>query len=248
MGVGKQGRVNAQIALIAAVVLVGLSHPAAASAAQTIGQTAPGSSCTAGESYTAGVLTSGNSYSPTASGVITSWSSFAGSVANAEMKLLVLKPNPSAGGPTHFIATQKDQVRVLTQANALNTFSGMHLPIDAGDQLGLFLQAPSGADCFFDVASADTGLFFTGGDPPLSQDSDFTGSNSSRRLNASAIVEPDADRDGFGDETQDACPTSAATQGACRVVKKCKKKKHKAHSTAQTAKKKKCRKKRHHSN
>jgi hypothetical protein len=30
-----------------------------------------------------------------------------------------------------------------------------------------------------------------------------------------AVIEPDADHDGFGDETQDACPTQATTQGAC---------------------------------
>jgi hypothetical protein len=30
-----------------------------------------------------------------------------------------------------------------------------------------------------------------------------------------AVMEPDADGDGFGDETQDGCPTQATTQGAC---------------------------------
>jgi hypothetical protein len=35
------------------------------------------------------------------------------------------------------------------------------------------------------------------------------------RLNVAAVVEPDADQDGFGDETQDACPSEGDTQGAC---------------------------------
>lgn len=35
------------------------------------------------------------------------------------------------------------------------------------------------------------------------------------RVNVSAIVEPDADADGFGDETQDLCPTDASTAGTC---------------------------------
>ncbi len=30
-----------------------------------------------------------------------------------------------------------------------------------------------------------------------------------------AVIEPDADGDGFGDETQDGCPTQDANQGAC---------------------------------
>jgi hypothetical protein len=55
-------------------------------------------------------------------------------------------------------------------------------------------------------------------------------------------VEADADRDGFGDETQDACPSNASTQGPC-PKRKCKKK-HKKRSATE-AKKKKCKKKHH---
>jgi hypothetical protein len=34
-------------------------------------------------------------------------------------------------------------------------------------------------------------------------------------LNVQATIEPDADNDGFGDETQDQCPTQASTHGPC---------------------------------
>ncbi len=236
MGVGGGSRQGVLLAGLA--VGVALLLPASAQAAQTIGQAADGSGCTGGESYTQGPLLA-STYSPTAPGVITSWSSFAAATPGTQLVLLVLKPNPA--GSTHFIATQKDQARVLTQANTLNTFSGLHLPIAAGEQLGLFLPS-GGADCFFD-APPDDGLFFTGGDPPLNTDVNFTGSNTDRRMNASAVVEPDADRDGFGDETQDACPSSAAAQGACPVAthKKCKK--HKKSRDASAAKKKRCKKK-----
>lgn len=53
-----------------------------------------------------------------------------------------------------------------------------------------------------------------------------------------ARVEPDADGDGFGDETQDKCPSNVTTQKAC-AVKKCKKKKGKGKSAASAKKKKK---------
>lgn len=33
------------------------------------------------------------------------------------------------------------------------------------------------------------------------------------------MIEPDADGDGYGDETQDKCPQSALAQVACPVVK-----------------------------
>jgi hypothetical protein len=64
-------------------------------------------------------------------------------------------------------------------------------------------------------------------------------------------IEPDADRDGYGDETQDKCATNAAIQAACPVTPatKCKKKKRKkkGKGSADAAKKKKkggCKKKR----
>jgi len=61
------------------------------------------------------------------------------------------------------------------------------------------------------------------------------------QIDGSAVLEADADHDGFGDETQDQCPTNGSTQGPC-PSKKCKhKKKHK--SGAVIAKK--CKRKHH---
>ena len=238
MGVGSDRSMGARVVLVFAAAAA-LVTPSGASAAQTIGQANPGSGCTGGEAYTQGPALA-STYMASAPGVITSWSSFANATSNSQLELLVLRANPA--GSTHFIATRKDTPRVLTQAAALNTFSGVHIPIAAGEQLGLFLPA-GGANCFWN-APPDDGLFFTGGEPPLNVDSDFTGSNPNRRLNASAVVEPDADRDGFGDETQDACPSSASTQGACPVKrKKCGKHKKKSRD-AVVAKKKGCKKKR----
>ena len=41
------------------------------------------------------------------------------------------------------------------------------------------------------------------------------GADPTGELLLQAVIEPDADGDGFGDETQDGCPTQASTQGAC---------------------------------
>lgn len=41
------------------------------------------------------------------------------------------------------------------------------------------------------------------------------GADPTGELLLQATMEPDADGDGFGDETQDGCPTQRATQGAC---------------------------------
>jgi hypothetical protein len=71
----------------------------------------------------------------------------------------------------------------------------------------------------------------------------------------SGTIEADADGDGFGDETQDQCPTNGTAHGTCppattaptptttpTAKKKCKKKKH---QRAATVAKKKCKKKHH---
>jgi hypothetical protein len=60
------------------------------------------------------------------------------------------------------------------------------------------------------------------------------------QLDVAASVERDADHDGFGDASQDQCPTNGARHGAC----KCKKHSKKHVSRAGIAKK--CEKKHHH--
>ena len=55
--------------------------------------------------------------------------------------------------------------------------------------------------------------------PPLVDGAGARGSNeAANELLVAATIEPDADGDGFGDETQDQCPTQATTQGACDVT------------------------------
>src|SRR5205085_4335180 len=52
--------------------------------------------------------------------------------------------------------------------------------------------------------------------PPLVDGQGARGSNAvAGELLVSADIEPDADHDGFGDETQDQCPSQATTQGPC---------------------------------
>ena len=87
--------------------------------------------------------------------------------------------------------------------------------------------------------------FSATGNPSDNVPTGYFGFDTAFRVNAQAVVEPDADHDGFGDNTQDQCPSNGTTQGPCPVTpskKKCKhKKKH--HSAAVVAKK--CKKKHH---
>jgi hypothetical protein len=55
--------------------------------------------------------------------------------------------------------------------------------------------------------------------PPLVDGAAQRPSTEARKeLQVQASIEPDADNDGFGDETQDQCPTQATTQGPCDVT------------------------------
>jgi hypothetical protein len=169
----------------------------------------------------------GSEYTVTAPGVITSWSSMANAVPNRTQKLLITR-NANADATWDVVA--RDVLRTLVTPSVLNVFTGLHLPVAAGDQLALYSPAaqpgPGGATSAIYTKNPSTNVArsLTGAEPGAS----FTVSGTpeaNTRLNAAAAVEPDADGDTFGDETQDLCPTNAAVQVACPVpsvtAKKC---------------------------
>jgi hypothetical protein len=89
------------------------------------------------------------------------------------------------------------------------------LPVKKGQHLGIDSPVPL-------IASHDTGgtKFSYEYSPPLVNGAPARLSNEFLgELLVQATVEPDADRDGFGDETQDGCPTQVSTQGACDLTK-----------------------------
>jgi len=67
------------------------------------------------------------------------------------------------------------------------------------------------------VGTADPADVIMGAVSDPTAASTFTPSNSftQRRLNLSAVWEPDVDNDQYGDVTQDLCPQSAKTQAVC---------------------------------
>jgi hypothetical protein len=230
----------------AGLIVVGaLALPSAASAAQTIGQVGDvsGGSCTNDEAYLQKTISGGASYSPSAYGVITSWSAMSKDGPGQTVTLMVFRDD----GSNQFSAVAHDSlVRTLSSVDdTLNTFTGTRIPIEASQRIGIYQPAGSTEACEFDGANGDDQAGYSDpydvGEPPLNVPFDYSGTDSPNRVNARAVVEPDADRDGFGDETQDQCPSNASTQGPCPAHKK-KCKKHKKKHSASAAKKK-CKKK-----
>ena len=118
----------------------------------------------------------------------------------------------------------------------------------AGDFVGI--RSTSGVCAHGTGNGADTFDFHQGAALAVGDEPAFT-PNVGAVWDIAARLEADADGDGFGDETQDQCPTDPSTHAACPVtpvtpapsVKKKKCKKHKKKHSAESAKKKKCKKK-----
>jgi Ca2+-binding RTX toxin-like protein len=209
--IGEKMRKLAGTIPLAALVVMGLMMvaPTGAGAATTIGQTGtPVENCQDNRPWTQPSVTSGASYAASSDGVISSWSTMGGGVAGRTVKLLILRP---AGG-TNYTVVQKDGLVRTQLTNQLNTFL-VRIPIQANDLLGLFIPAaqPGGfGSCGFDAGAQQIPTSFTLGEPPTSNTVNFNDIRVGSRLNASAVIEPDCDNDGFGDETQDANLSSCA--------------------------------------
>jgi hypothetical protein len=111
----------------------------------------------------------------------------------------------AGSGPTVTLAENEGALEAPIQefAGRVPVKKGQHLAIDAGK----YVQATvnDSGDKFSYVYS-----------PPLVAGSGARGSTESTgELLVAATIEPDADGDGFGDETQDQCASQKTTQGPC---------------------------------
>lgn len=190
---------------VAALLLV----PSAAAAATTIGGDLTKPADTAGpaspRTYFQNAV--GAKWQPAAPGVITSWRIKTGATASGTAKLRVIHPL----GNGQFRAVATSAAVALTPNRTIVSLT--RLRIAAGDYIGI--DIPANEDIFNSGASPGESVSYF--DPPLldGSTSGTSGSPLAGELLVTATVEPDADGDGYGDETQDACPTDASTQGPC---------------------------------
>lgn len=148
------------------------------------------------------------------SGVITKWKTSVVSEAppGIPTSLKVLRLN--SGAKTAFVVGES-----FGSVNpGSNTFSA-RIPVQAGDRLGLYGSSEIGT-LFCETPSEKThlGAYEVPGGGLTGNTFPFNEGDSNARIPVSAVIEPDADGDGYGDETQDLCPQSAALQTACPIV------------------------------
>jgi hypothetical protein len=205
----RKRRVGAIAGVLAAVCLVGAPSASAA--------TEFGDNCVANggaPTYTFVSLSAvGDPLPLTApiSGVITQWKSNLGPTlppSGLSAAMTVVRPT---GGPLQFTVVGQSATSPLTLG--LNVFPA-RIPVLAGDRIGLtgafapvYCQTGNPAD----VMGIIPQVVGPGSTVTLKGEPGY-------RTPVSAVLEPDADHDGFGDETQDLCPQSAAFQTACPPV------------------------------
>ena len=199
------------IALLAVGMLLSASG---ASAATEVGNNA----CPANESvlgYMAIQLVDSSSSLPLAvptAGVATKWK-VDSILANKQQVLKVVRPT---GKKNEFsVVSESTEKTVLAGENAFDT----RIPVQPGDQFGLYGAIPSGAlFCTGATAKPTDVMGGFGGNLQSTEKPMVFNEFKSERVAVSVIVEPDADGDGYGDETQDRCPQLAAFQTECPTI------------------------------
>jgi hypothetical protein len=157
---------------------------------------------------------------PAPGGIITSWSETPLAGSSGSERLVIAQPAAVAGQYTALAVSPEENISAGTFA--------IHVPVQAGDILGL---EPTSKDvhCTFedslpagtngDLIEAIPGEF-NAGELLVAQHSKPGTENeklAGERLNLQATMEPDADHDGYGDVTEDGCPTDPSTHAACPI-------------------------------
>jgi hypothetical protein len=139
-------------------------------------------------------------------GVITSWS-FQASPSPPTLKFKLARP---AGGNNYTIVGESDLA--TPTASTISSFP-IRLPARAGDVIGF--RVDTVGHCGLNGTTNTLAAVL--GDPPVGSTANYvTGAG---QLDLAATLEADADNDGFGDETQDACPADTAVQALPCPVK-----------------------------
>lgn len=142
-------------------------------------------------------------------GVVTAWTTRL--VPTPTISLQLMRVFRTTGNPNEFTNVAETPYEVVSQG--VHTFK-TRIPVQAGDRFGAW--GPFGTLTCTTSNPADSLGTFTG-DATAGSTQTFTAS-AGDRVAVSAIVEPDIDGDGYGDETQDKCPEKASLQTLCPAI------------------------------
>ena len=169
----------------------------------------------------------------------------------------VLRPDPVL--PSNFLNVGPEiPISVpdvaTSSTGVISEATGLHHRMNAHDRLGIGWNQPSTLLNFgwMNGSSACASRQGSNGGHPVDTTVQYDTTSCNLQVLVQGTIETDADHDGYGDDTQDQCPTDASTHGPCSTTtsttppphkKKCKKKKK--HRSADAVIAKKCKKKHH---
>jgi hypothetical protein len=191
--------------LVGTLVLMFSAVPAA-HAAVTVGQLAfedNPTNCTPATALVTTEVAALTPFSAPSSGVITSWQTKAGDGSGGtDAKLKIFR---ATANPDQFLVVGQSAFQPIT-ASSVNGPFPVRIPVEAGDYVSI-RTGSNGGPCLSQTAIEADVSRVTQGEPdtPTGSTTFFVGTNTQQRANVAATLEPDGDRDGWGDETQDRC-------------------------------------------
>jgi len=203
-------------AALAAALSISLLGATGASAATVAGNNCTGNASAGNITFIGTANAPGNPLPPTipVNGVITRWTYSVVPIPSGVLSQ-TLKIFRATGAPLQFQVIGESGFASIS--GGLNTFS-TQIPVRAGDLIGTFGRTTENLTVYCNTGLPGDKAAVIEGDPPVGSTATAFGEGESLQVPITVSVEPDADNDGFGDETQDACPQSAAFQVACPVV------------------------------
>jgi hypothetical protein len=212
----RRRKLAAAVGCMAAVFVVSTGW---ASAATTVGNNCVGNGSEVAKSIVS--LKNPPGYSlPSAipsQGVITSWKlAWTGPIPTEIEFLVRLKVFAPAGTDQYKVVGESAPGPVAEGSSTFPT----RIPVHGGDLLGSDVSVTVESETlhgYLFCATGDPGdeVALIAGDPTIGTTAPAAEHMVGRQNPISVTVEPDADGDGYGDETQDKCPTDASTQGDC---------------------------------
>jgi hypothetical protein len=143
-------------------------------------------------------------------GVVTRWKVNSNVEYSVVERLRVLRPT----GNLNELQTIGESAEE-TVSKGTNAFA-TRIPVRAGDRFGVFGTLVDVVFCSATGNPGDEVGYFVG-DGDVGTVATYS-TTTEVRIPMIAVIEPDKDGDGYGDETQDKCPQSAAYQGECPTI------------------------------
>jgi hypothetical protein len=201
------------------VVLVALTaQPAAGSV--TIGQappfglTPPFSACALANYVQRGTGSGPDYRVPPGGGVITHWAMVPGSLFTTSSATFEVFARDISGNQLTLLAATP--VTPLTPGT-LNSIP-VRIPVGGGERIGLFANSFIDDCIAFSTGISGDEVVVANAPQAVGTAMPYTLSATPSRLSLSATIEADADKDNFGDETQDSCPIDGSIQYPCAAV------------------------------